>query len=155
MAHDSRIWVNSKNHILAHFDQVFVHIWRGADTLSGYGQSAPPIIRHILSRHAAFVVLMVIEPETAVPTEAARRELAQTNVPFETKVLGTALVAEGGIMRQALVRSITTTVRLIRPGNGSPIETFGQVSQACAAITKWHAQVSDGADLSAFMQTLH
>lgn len=115
MSPRTKVRVLTADHCFASWDRTLIQVWQKSTSheamveLHDFGRA------FLTEAPGPATLITIIEPDSEVPKEKARRKLAQFNVDVVAKMALAVAVPEGGGFRPAIVRSVATALTVLMP----------------------------------------
>jgi hypothetical protein len=101
------------NHALAHFDDVFVVIWRVLTTVEGSRDIERECTKFVSARPGGIGILVIVEPGALMPEAPARKAVAEFLRASSSFLHACVVVFEGDSLHASAVRSVATGLSML------------------------------------------
>lgn len=123
------------NHALAHFDDLFVIMWRVLTTVEGARELQTECERFASTHPDGIGLIVIIDVRAPLPSKPAREAVAEFMKRGSSYIKASAVVFEGNSLQSSAVRSVATGLALVAR-QAYPQKFFSDVHQAMAYLEK-------------------
>jgi hypothetical protein len=145
------------NHALAHFDDLFVIVWRVATTVEGARELRTECEKFASTRPEGIGLIVVIDTRAPMPNKDAREAVAAFLKSGSGYIKASAVIFEGNALQSSAARGVATGMALLAR-QSFPQRFFTDTTQAMAFLEKSlrpHTPGPNAADMTISLMRVH
>lgn len=145
------------NHALAHFDDVFVVMWRLLTTVDGARELQTECEKFASTRPEGVGLIVVIDTHAPMPSKEAREAVAVFMKSGSGYIKACAVIFEGNALQSSVARGVATGLALLAR-QSYPQKFFSDATQAMSFLEKSLRPQMPGpnaADMSTSLTRVH
>lgn len=112
-ASDLAVVCATTDHVMAHFADIFVIVWRNHTTMIGAREGQQAIAKFGLTRPEGIGLVTIVEADAPLPPAPVREAVAELLRASSPHLRGSAVILEGNSIRAAAARGVATGMSLI------------------------------------------
>lgn len=123
------------NYALAHFDDLFVVMWRAATTVEGANDLRTECEKFAATHPDGIGLIVTIDVRSPLPTKPVRQAIAEFMKIGSSYIKASSVIFEGNALQSSAVRSVATGLAMLAR-QVYPQKFFSDVHQAMAYLEK-------------------